>query len=371
MKLIAEYVSPGHPDRLCDTICKSIVDWTLLFESNALVGIECAVNRNKVFLDGRIAGRLEKIIERDIAAMVRRTYGEAGYNENFLPAPHDLEIINEIKLEELSEEEKGIRKFSDDQNIVCGFAVNNIHTKYMPIEQYLVLYIGDRMCRVRKFDNTGFVGPDFKIMIDIEEEYDSNKNIFRYKWNKLTLSVEHSIGAAYIDMYKYIKRNVDIILEDFVNDMKDDENDYSELKTISDEKFLYNGAGDFIDGGPYGDNGLSGKKLVIDFYGPRVPIGGGAIYGKDYHKVDFCGAFRARQFALKLLKENNSYMAYTKLAWSPGDEMPYLIDAYQVDRFGTRLNFDEKSFPARDWFSIECINRDNDFRHKQRIIDYY
>lgn len=52
-------------------------------------------------------------------------------------------------------------------------------------------------------------------------------------------------------------------------------------------------------------------------------------------------------------------------------EMPYLIDAYQVDRFGTRLNFDEKSFPARDWFSIECINRDNDFRHKQRIIDYY
>ena len=64
-------------------------------------------------------------------------------------------------------------------------------------------------------------------------------------------------------------------------------------------------------------------------------------------------------------------MVYTKLAWSPGDEAPSFIDAYQVDRFGTRLKFDEKIFPARDWFSIECINKDNNFKEKQRIIDYY
>ena len=83
-------------------------------------------------------------------------------------------------------------------------------------------------------------------------------------------------------------------------------------------------------GGPEGDNGLAGKKLCIDFYGPSIPIGGGAIYGKDPHKIDVCGALRAREVALKLVKEQGFYSVFVTLAWSPGEESPYIIEAYEM-----------------------------------------
>lgn len=375
MKLIAEYVSPGHPDRLCDNVVKRIVDLAVHYDDKALVGIECAVHTNNVFIDGRIAQTCRNsdylMTYGIIEDLIREVYADAGYNKKYGPDPNDLIITNDVCLDELSDAERKIRKYSDDQNIVCGFAINDVNTRYLPIEHYLANYIGENLWKWYKENKIDFLGPDFKVMVEIEENYSISYSDYSYDWNRLTLSFQHDNSISYEDLYKTVKAQVDRILAQFVSEIKVNKDNYKNLKDIDDDKFLFNGAGDFIDGGPNGDNGLSGKKLVIDYYGPRVPIGGGAIYGKDYHKVDFCGAFRARQFALQLLKENNSYMVYTKLAWSPGDEAPYLIDAYGIDRFGTMMRFDENKFPARDWFSIDCINKDNNFKEKQRIIDYY
>ena len=130
------------------------------------------------------------------------------------------------------------------------------------------------------------------------------------------------------------------------------------LSEISDDKFYLNGAGDFIQGGPEGDNGLSGKKLCIDFYGPEIPIGGGAIYGKDPHKIDVCGALRARELAVKLVKEYGFYSVFTSLAWSPGEKFPHSVTAYEIDEFGTRMEIDKELLPPNDYFSIDCINND-------------
>ena len=113
---------------------------------------------------------------------------------------------------------------------------------------------------------------------------------------------------------------------------------------------ILNGAGEFATGGPEGDNGLSGKKLVIDHYGPLVAIGGGAICGKDPHKVDKCGAVRARQWAKQLVRAGVDEAQVT-LGWAPGGDSPFLVDAVTM-RAGVSLRVPRQEAPAAAWFSI-------------------
>lgn len=176
-----------------------------------------------------------------------------------------------------------------------------------------------------------------------------------YQWERLTLSIQHAsdkdatFGKIYSQAFFYLELDLFHLFKD---------TKFRSLSKIDREHFYLNGAGDFIQGGPEGDNGLSGKKLCIDFYGPSIPIGGGAIYGKDPHKVDVCGALKARELAVKLVKEHGYHSVFTTLAWSPGEKEPHIIEAYQIDSFGTKLQIDDSLLPPKDNFSIECINQD-------------
>ena len=113
-----------------------------------------------------------------------------------------------------------------------------------------------------------------------------------------------------------------------------------------------NGAGDFCQGGPHGDNGLSGKKLVVDHYGPTVPIGGGALCGKDPHKIDRCGALRARQLA-KTLCRQGAQEAWVTLSWAPGESVPSLREIHRKPGLPGTI-----PLPDPEWFSIPAIVRD-------------
>lgn len=362
MILTAEYVSPGHPDRLCDAIVNNIVDYVLSKDKDALCGLECAVHTNKVFVDGRIAaGKGATVINQDeIKGIVRQVYQDAGYGKEVLygrirgrrfhPFPEELEIILDVCVEELSDEERDLRKYSDDQNVVNGYALNSPATRYLPIEHYVALRLGEK-----NRNNSCWQGPDFKILVQIKKEDNA------YEWERLTLSFQHPREIDFADLYSHIKRWIDSDLKTLFRGTPLDS-----LSRIDSDRFYLNGAGDFVQGGPEGDNGLSGKKLCIDFYGPSVPIGGGAIHGKDPHKIDVCGALRARELAVKLVKEHGFYSVFTTLAWSPGEKAPYIIEAYEIDEFGTKIRIDDSLLPPRDFFSIECIN--NDLRLGDRKI---
>lgn len=347
MKYYAEYVSMGHPDRLCDQIVESIVTYVVSIDSRALCGIECAVHTNKVFIDGRIAGgKGEKIIDEEkIKELVRKVYKEAGYgkhlNSLWHPFPEELEIILDVCIEPLVDEERMLRSYSDDQNIVTGYAINYEETNYLPVAHFLANYIGKSLPQ----PNNEMIGPDYKVLVQLNY----NK---KWSWERLTISVQHDRKIAFKDIFQIIKNNVIDTLNKLENTT------LADLSKLDDEQLYVNGAGDFIQGGPEGDNGLSGKKLCIDFYGPDVPIGGGAICGKDPHKIDVCGAFRARELAIKLVKEYGYYSVFTSLSWSPGEMMPYSINAFYIDEFGTKMEIDESLLPAKDWFSIDCINND-------------
>ena len=358
MILTAEYVSPGHPDRLCDAIVNNIVNYVVKKDKDALCGLECAVHTNKVFVDGRIAaGKTRKVIsENKIKEIVRDIYRNAGYKYDeyyehrcWHPYPEELEIILDVCIELLTDEERDLRKYSDDQNVVNGYALNNESTDYLPVAHFVALKLGEYLA---KHISPGEFGPDFKILVQIKKNEDT------YEWDRLTMSIQHKPSNekgwyTYEDNYKTAKNHIDSALKGLFSNTALDS-----LSKIDEHHFLLNGAGDFIQGGPEGDNGLSGKKLCIDFYGPSIPIGGGAIYGKDPHKIDVCGALRARQLAVKLVKEYGFNSVFTTLAWSPGEESPYIIEAYEVDEFGAKFQIDNSLLPARDFFSIECTNND-------------
>lgn len=349
MILVAEYVSPGHPDRLCDAIVNNIVNYVVSKDKDALCGLECAVHTNKVFVDGRIAaGKDKKVISHDkIKKIVRQVYEDAGYGDrhDWHPYPEELEIYLDVCVEKLSDDERDLRKYSDDQNVVNGYAINSPETDYLPVEHYVAIKLGKAL--VDKFRRWSSLGPDFKVLIQIE----CVDGV--YQWNRLTISIQHKRTKSFESLFDSIKWEVDLCLGNLFEGTK-----LHSLSTIDEEHFYLNGAGDFIQGGPEGDNGLSGKKLCIDFYGPSIPIGGGAIYGKDPHKVDVCGALRARELAVKLVKEQGFYSVFTTLSWSPGEKSPYIIEAYEIDEFGTKFRIDNSFLPPSDFFSIECTNND-------------
>ena len=126
--------------------------------------------------------------------------------------------------------------------------------------------------------------------------------------------------------------------------------------TFSPDLLVLNGAGDFTVGGPRGDNGLSGKKLVVDHYGPTVPIGGGALSGKDPHKIDKCGPLRARQFA-KTLVRSGADSADVTLACAPGADAPPSVTAVTTTG-GVRWRVPDAELPPPEWVAITRIVAD-------------
>ncbi len=339
---IAEYVSPGHPDRLADAIVESVVDIAVSRDPDALVGVECAVHTDHVFVDGRIAaGRGHcAVSHEEIEALARDVYRAAGYGEHWKPAPEDLRVIQNVCLEPLSDDERAIRNFSDDQNVVSGYACDHPETDYLPPAHFIARYIGRKVDAWRRTLSDKF-GPDFKVLVHLAEE------VSGYEWRRLTLSIQHAESVYAQERHELVAPVVREALAEL------EARGLHGIGTLPADRFVLNGAGDFIQGGPEGDNGLSGKKLAVDFYGPEIPIGGGAICGKDPHKVDVAGAFRARELALKLLQEGRGRHAVTvRLGWTPGDAAPAFREAEATDSLGLSRPIPQSEFPPEDWFSI-------------------
>ena len=171
---IAEYVSPGHPDRLADAIVESIVDLAVGRDAEALVGVECAVHTDHVFIDGRIAAGNGKcaVSNEEIEEIARNVYREAGYGGVWIHAPEKLKVIQNVCLEPLS----------DDQNVVTGYACNHPETDYLPPAHFIANFIGRKVDGWRRTVSDKF-GPDFKVLVHIDV------NGGPYEWRRLTLSI--------------------------------------------------------------------------------------------------------------------------------------------------------------------------------------
>ena len=168
------------------------------------------------------------------------------------------------------------------------------------------------------------------------------------EWDRLILSVQHLPRLSYERQHRILLPILEHILRELEKGGL-----RGGASSFAPDKLLLNGAGEFAIGGPEGDNGLSGKKLVIDHYGPGVPIGGGALCGKDPHKVDKCGALRARQLSKKLV-QGGVDEARVILGWAPGGDAPFLIEA-STTQGGVSLQVPRQKLPPDEWFRIEAI----------------
>jgi S-adenosylmethionine synthetase len=308
----AEAVCVGHPDRLADTIAERIVALAVERDPEALVGVEVALHRRIVFIDGRVAagrGTTAAVDEAEIVAIARQVFADAGYGATpsgvFEPLPEDVEVRTDLCLGPLPEDERAIRDVSDDQSICVGHAVWGPRAGHRPLEQALATDFAKALELLRVERPDLGLGPDGKTLVTVRGR----------ALVGVSLSVHHAPGIDWVALTREVRAACEAVAAEFV--------EWGELEALgADVDWLVNGAGAFEVGGPGGDNGLSGKKLVAQAYGSAVPIGGGATHGKDPHKVDPRGQALARKLALEAVCQGKAREATVWLAYRPGDVTP-------------------------------------------------
>lgn len=300
----AEFVFPGHPDKLSDVIADALVQEAGLREKRALVGVEVAVHRSSVFVTGRIA--CSDAEEIDVAGIVRDVYWSAGYGGSWGPSPDALNISTDLCLGPLEEGEAEFRSVADDQSICTGYATSIPEANYLPVEHWLANRLGRRLSKLSEQEPGLKLGPDGKVIVMLA----SNES--GYRLDRFSCSLQQKSEADDIALHRAVR----LVLKDELAVLM---TVFPRLSSEVPESLCINGAGAFEIGGPEGDNGLSGKKLVVDAYGPRIPIGGGALSGKDFFKVDRGGALHARRVAKAVVMTGAAEEAFVRIGWFPGD----------------------------------------------------
>jgi S-adenosylmethionine synthetase len=328
----AEFVLPGHPDKLCDAIADALVAQARRRHPRALVGAEVAVHRNLVTLTGRIAcPEAHKI---DLTELVQDVYRTAGYGEDqdcpWNPDPKLLRVFSDLCLDDLVEGEDSFRELSDDQAICIGYANNLKATNHLPVEQWLVQRFGQRLHALRTLHPELQLGPDGKVLVVVRELDGSSLGDLergsaggpprdsRWQIESVCCALQQRQKADSIALYRAVRNALTDELQHCARTLPG-------LSPELPDPITVNGAGAFEVGGPEGDNGLSGKKLVADAYGPRVPIGGGAWSGKDFFKADRAGGLLARRLAKVIVHLGLTPEATVTLGWFPGDRAARLL----------------------------------------------
>jgi S-adenosylmethionine synthetase len=204
--------------------------------------------------------------------------------------------------------EAKFREVADDQSIITGYACSTPGTHHLPVEHALVRHLAFGLYRLGRAAKNLRLGPDGKLIVFVRESDDGNS----WMLERVSVSAQHAADWNAVDVRRAIHKRV-------LSDAKNFAGLVPGLSVSSSLDLLVNEAGDFVEGGPHGDNGLSGKKLVVDFYGPRVPIGGGAMSGKDFWKVDRAGPLIARDLAVAAVQRLGCKACTVTLAIFPGD----------------------------------------------------
>lgn len=330
----SESVTEGHPDKMCDQISDAILDALMEKDPMSRVACETAVTTGLVLVMGEITTNAYV----DIQKIVRETVREIGYDRAKYGFDCDtcgvLTAIDEQSADIALGVDKALEakenKMSDeeidaigagDQGMMFGFAANETE-EYMPYPISLAHKLARRLTEVRKNGTLPYLRPDGKTQVTVE--YDENGTPFRL--DAVVLSTQHDEKVTQEQIHKDIKRYVfDPILPANMID--------------TNTKFFINPTGRFVIGGPHGDSGLTGRKIIVDTYGGYARHGGGAFSGKDCTKVDRSAAYAARYVAKNIVAAGLADKCEIQLSYAIGVAHPTSI---MVDTFGTGKLSDEK-----------------------------
>ncbi|MGM7636318.1 methionine adenosyltransferase [Bacillus sp. Hm123] len=323
----SESVTEGHPDKICDQISDAILDEILSQDPNARVAAETSVTTGLVL----VAGEITTSSYVDINKLVRETIKEIGYDrakygfdadtcgvltsidEQSVDIAAGVDQALEAREGQMSEEEiEAIG--AGDQGLMFGFACNETE-ELMPLPIAVAHKLSRRLTEVRKDETLDYLRPDGKTQVTVE--YDENDKPVRI--DTIVISTQH---------------HPEVTLEQIQRDIREQViNPVVPVELIDAEtKFFINPTGRFVIGGPQGDAGLTGRKIIVDTYGGYARHGGGAFSGKDPTKVDRSAAYAARYVAKNIVASGLADKCEVQLAYAIGVAQPVSI---AVDTFGT------------------------------------
>lgn len=298
----AEFVSPKHPDKICDFIADSILDAYLAGDTESRVAVEVMGGHKLITINGEVTSRANPDVEKIVKDIVGVDY----------------KIISNIALQS-REIAKGVDTGgAGDQGIMKGYATNETK-EYLPLEYVLARDLCQKIFAVYPHDG--------KTQVTIEGD-------------KVLTVVASFQNTDSVELLKLVK------------------------KSISSGEYLINPAGEWMQGGFDADTGLSGRKLIIDNYGPEVPIGGGSFSGKDYTKVDRSGAYMARRIAVELLEKHQAKASpiglhprevYTKLAYAIGKREPVMAVAIVDGKEEQITNYNLTPKGIREYLKLDKV----------------
>jgi len=328
----SESVTEGHPDKICDNISDSILDAIIAKDPYARVACETAVTTGMVLVMGEITTECYV----DIPKIVRETIRDIGYDRakfgfdcdtcavitSIDEQSEDIALgVNEALEHKLNMMDEGIEAIgAGDQGMMFGYACDET-PEYMPMPISLAHKLTERLTWVRKNGKLDYLRPDGKSQVTVE--YDGDKPV---RVDTIVVSTQHGPEVTHDRIEKDIIENVikPVIPKELLDD-----------KT----RFFINPTGRFVIGGPQGDSGLTGRKIIVDTYGGMGRHGGGAFSGKDPTKVDRSAAYAARYVAKNIVAAGLAKRVEVQLAYAIGVARPVSI---MIDTFGTGVIPEEK-----------------------------
>ena len=313
----SESVTEGHPDKLCDSISDRILDECLRQDKESRVAVETFASGNKI----TIAGQITSNAKLDVEKIARDTVKEIGFDNaetdmDYRTFELDINITKQSQDIAMGVDTGG----AGDQGIMFGFACNETE-EYMPYSIYMAHKLSKRLTEVRKKGILNYLRPDGKTQVTVEYEEGKPKRI-----EYVLVSTQHLDTVDIEKLREDVKRE---IIDAVIPQEMMDEN----------TKIFINPTGRFVIGGPLGDTGLTGRKIIVDTYGGYARHGGGAFSGKDATKVDRSAAYMIRFIAKNIVANGYADKCEIQVSYAIGVEKPLSI---YVNTYGTGKMEDEE-----------------------------
>ena len=306
---ISEAVLAGHPDKFCDQVADAIIAECMRVDPEAYGQVEVATWSDEVWLNGGVCTRSR--VERDFADIVVETGRAIGYaGGNWLQA--DRYRVTDAVCRRVSDPQAWTRKVND-QSVVIGWAGYDAKVRYLPPEHFLAHVFREALMASCRGGCLAGQGPDGKLLVRLREQSDG------WELEHVLVTLQQLESSTFAEVCEAVEKTLSEA--------------YDEIRSADGRwripwpeiRLVVNPNGPLINGGSDGDNGQTGRKLAVDFYGPRVPIGGGALSGKHLTHIDRIGAYAAREAAVRAV-QSGAGECLVRVAWAPN--VPEPLDVY-------------------------------------------